>query len=42
MKNKLHIKNTFRTSDTKEMQKNMTEKIQKLLNHQIRKAGQST
>lgn len=38
MKNTIHTKNTFRTEDTKAMQKIVTEKIQKLLNQQIRKA----
>ena len=39
MKNIIHIKNTFRTEDAKTVQKIFTEKIQKLLNQQIRKAG---
>lgn len=39
MKNTIHIKNTFKAVDAKEMQKIVTEKIQKLLNQQIRKAG---
>ncbi len=38
MKNKIHIKNTFRIKNTKVMQKIVTEKIQKLLNQQIRKS----
>ncbi len=38
MKSTIHTKNIFKTSDTKTIQKNVTEKIQKLLNQQIRKA----
>ncbi len=38
MKNIIYIKNTFRTEETKAMQKIVTEKIQKLLNQKIRKA----
>lgn len=39
MKENLHTKNTFRTEGTTALQKIITEKIQKLLNLQIRKAG---
>lgn len=39
MKSTIHTKNTFRTADIKAIQKNVTEKIQKLLNQQIRKVG---
>ncbi len=39
MKNTIHTKSTFRTKDAKAMQKIVTEKIQKLLNQQIRKVG---
>ncbi len=37
MKNTIYTKNTFRTEDAKVMQKIVTEKIQKLLNQQIRR-----
>lgn len=37
MKNTIHTKNTFRTEDAKVMQKIVTEKIQKLLNQQIKR-----
>lgn len=39
MRETIHTKNTFRTGDTKAIQQVVTEKIQKLLNQQIRKEG---
>ena len=37
MKEKLHIKNTFQTTDLKLLQKTVTAKIQKLINIQVKK-----
>ena len=39
MKEKIHTQNCFKTEDTEQLKKAVTEKVEKIINRQIEKAG---
>ena len=39
MKDTIHTKNSFRSADSEQLKKAVTEKISKLINRQVKKAG---
>ncbi len=39
MKEKIHTQNCFKTEDTEQLKKAVTEKVEKLINRQLKKAG---
>ena len=39
MNDKIHTKNSFKTSDLERLKKTVTEKIEKLVNRQVKKAS---
>ncbi len=39
MKEKIHTQNSFKTQSTEQLRKEVTEKVEKLINRQIKKAG---
>lgn len=39
MDDKIHTKNSFKTSDLERLKKTVTEKIEKLVNRQVKKAS---
>ncbi len=39
MKGKIHTQNCFKTENTEQLKKAVTEKVEKIINHKSKKAG---